>query len=143
MRSALALVVVLVLFATPAFAADGQVPQGTLASLGLGDMQTVSDAEGTQVRGKFSWFGMVKGTSLIFGQLLDPNTKEFVVGSSVNEVDANAESTQADVDLGLFKSHGVELHLNLNTPDFDGMIMGTAGGFGGVANWVFFGPSGP
>ena len=140
MKSALALAVVVLLAAAPAFAGDGNVSQGTLSALGLGDMQVVSDSQGEQVRGKFSWFGSVKGTSLIFAQLLDPNTKEFVVASSVNEVDANAESTEAGVDLGLFKSHGVQLEFTLSTPGFSGFVSGNAGGFGGVANWVFFGP---
>jgi len=51
MRNVLALGVVLVLFAAPAFAGDGNVPQGTLSALGLVDMQVVSDALGMQVRG--------------------------------------------------------------------------------------------
>jgi len=52
MKSALALVVVMVLFAVPAFAGD--VPQEALSALGLGGMQVVSDAEGMQVRGMSS-----------------------------------------------------------------------------------------
>jgi hypothetical protein len=137
MKTALGLVVVMLLAATPALAGDGNIPQGTLASLGLGDMETVSDAEAMQVRGKCSWFGMVKGTSLIFGQLMTDNTKNFLVSSSVNEVDSNAESTQAEERLFLMKTHGVELHLELDVEGFDGKIQGWAGGIGGVGNYEF------
>jgi opacity protein-like surface antigen len=136
MRSVLALGVVLLLFAAPAFAGDGNVPQGTLSSLGLGDMQVVSDAQGMQVRGLASSFGEVKGTSLIFGQLLTPDTKNFVVGSSVNEVDANAETTAIGA-LTLTKDHLVTLDLGLAVvfPDltsYTGLISGAATGAGSV-----------
>jgi hypothetical protein len=132
------MVVVLVLFAAPAFAGEGCVSQGALSALGLGDMQVVSDAAGTQVRGMASSFGMVKGTSLIFGQLLTPDTKNFVIGSSVNEVDANAETTAAGGALTLTKAHDVTLSLDLSVlfPDglsFAGMILGGAGGSGSVS----------
>ena len=137
MRSALALVVVMLSAATPALAGDGNVRQRTLSSLGLGDMQKVSDAEAMQVRGRSSWFGMVKGTSLIFGQLMTDNTKNFVVGSTVNEVDGNGESTQAGAKLLISKVHAVELNLQLDVESFGGSIAGTAGGFGGVGNFVF------
>ena len=136
MRNVLALAAVAVLFAAPAFAGDGNVSQGTLSSLGLGDLQTVSDAEGMQVRGKYSWFGAVKATSLIFGQLMTPDTKNFVVASSVNEVDAEEQSTNGSADLGVFKGHGVSLDLNLDVGDFSASIGGCgAGGFGGVCNY--------
>ena len=137
MKSALALIVVMLLATAPAFAGDGNIPQETLSSLGLSDMQTVSDAEAMQVRGKTSWFGMVKGTSLVFGQLMTDNTKNFIVGSSVNEVDGNGESTQADAKLIIAKTHGVELNLHLDVEGFEGSISGTAGGIGGVGNFVF------
>ena len=66
MKSALALAVVMVLFAAPAFAGDGNVSQGTLSSLGLGDMQVVSDAEGMQVRGMSS-FAFASSFSFVSG----------------------------------------------------------------------------
>ena len=143
MRNALVLVVV-VLLAAPALAGDGNVPQGTLSSLGLGDMQSVSDTEGMQVRGRYSWFASVKATSLIFGQLLTPDTKNFEVGSSVNEVDAEEEHTKSGAELGVFKMHGVGLDLNLDVgEDYSGSIYSNnslgvgAFGFGGVANYFF------
>ena len=137
MKSVLTLVVALVFCAAPAFAADGNVPQGTLSALGLSGMQVMSDADGMQVRGKCSSFGMVKGTSLIVGQLLTPDTKNFVIGSSVNEVDANAESTMSGGILELCKSHEVflELSLDVNYPDggsYFGWLGGVAGGEGSV-----------
>lgn len=134
MRSVVAaLVVLLVVAAAPAFAEE--VPQATLSSLGLGGMQVVSDAEGMQVRGMSSAFGMVKGTSLIFGQLLTPDTKNFVIGSSVNEVDANAETTISGGLLTLEKGHAVDLILGLDvtlpdTSSYSGAIVGGAGGAG-------------
>ena len=62
-----------VVIAAPALAEDGNVSQTTLSSLGLGDLQQMSDAEGTQVRGKFNGNGGVIGTSLISFQLLTPD----------------------------------------------------------------------
>ena len=137
MKSAFALALALVLCAAPAFAGQGSVSQGTLSALGLGDLRAVSDAEGMQVRGKCSSFGMVKGTSLIFGQLVTPDTKNFVIGSSVNEVDANAESTAAGGALTLTKAHQVSLDLFLEVEfpsqtSFYGYLGGMAGGGGSI-----------
>src|SRR5262245_33468890 len=91
---ALALAAVCLCVAAPAFAGDGNVSGATLSALGLSGMQRVSDAEGMLVRGKANTVA-VKGTSLIFGQLLTPDTKNFLVASSVNEVDGTG-STGAD-----------------------------------------------
>ena len=137
MRRALALAVVAVLCAAPVLAGDGSVSQGTLSALGLGGMQKMSDAEGMQVRGMASSFVVVKGTSLILGQLLTPDTKNTVVGNSTNEVDANAETTQSGVVLTVTKDHGVDLALTLDVtfPDltqYVGVIAGSTGGAGGV-----------
>ncbi len=139
MKNVVALAVLLALVAVPAFAEE--VPQATLSSLGLGDMQVVSDAQGMQVRGMQSAFGMVKGTSLIFGQLLTPDTKNFVTFSSVNEVDGNAETTAADPML-LEKDHGVGMAepvtLDVSFDEagvvwtFGGSISGMVGGVGSI-----------
>ena len=111
MKAFVILVAALVaLSAAPAVADDGQVPQSTLRAMGLGRMQVVSDAQGMQVRGRQSASVSVRGTSLIFGQLLTPDTKNFVVGSSVNEVDA---SGLAGGDPTATKDHAVALFLNL------------------------------
>jgi hypothetical protein len=139
MKNAVAVVVLLALVAVPAFAGDGNVSQGTLSSLGLGGIQTMSDAQGMQVRGQASAFAAVKGTSLIFGQLLTPDTKNFVSFSSVNEVDANAETTAASVALTVTKDHsaGVAIPVTLTVTydgfSFTGAISGLVGGLGAVS----------
>jgi hypothetical protein len=133
--------VVSVLGAAPALAED--VPDVTLSALGLGGMQSVSDVEGSQVRGgavtlpHASSFGFVTGTSLVFGQLLTPDAKNFIVGSSTNEVDANADTTAAGGALTVNKTHSTTLDLNLSVtfPDlttFTGVLGGIAGGTGMV-----------
>ena len=43
---------VAVVLAGPALAGDGNVPQSTLNTLGLSGMETLSDAEGMEIRGK-------------------------------------------------------------------------------------------
>jgi hypothetical protein len=65
------------------------------------------------------------------------NTKNFLVSSSVNEVDQNAETTEAGERMFLMKTHGVELHLELDVEGFQGQIEGWAGGIGGVGNYEF------
>ncbi len=137
MKNVLAVVVLLALVAVPTFGEEGTIPRATLRSLGLGDMQTMSDAQGMQVRGQSSAFGIVKGTSLVFGQLLTPDTKNFVVGSSVNEVDANAETTAVGM-LTVTQDHHVFLNLNLDVvypglTTYSGVIMAGAGGIGSVS----------
>jgi hypothetical protein len=47
------LVVALLLVANTAGAADGQIPDDTLAQFGLGGAEVVSDAQGEEIRGKF------------------------------------------------------------------------------------------
>jgi hypothetical protein len=92
MKSALALAVVLVLFAAPALAGDGNVSQGTLSSLGLGDMQTVSDAEGMQVRGMSS-SAWATGSSVFSAFLFDPFSGanfSFSVADTGRATDENA-----------------------------------------------------
>ena len=77
---------VAVVVVTPALAEDGSVSNTTLESLGLNDLQQMTDVEGSQVRGKLNGNGGVIGTSLISFQLLTPDSQNFVHGSSVNTV---------------------------------------------------------
>ncbi|MBI85709.1 MAG: hypothetical protein CMJ81_21145 [Planctomycetaceae bacterium] len=78
-----ALVVILtVVISAPTLAEDGQVPKTTLNSLQLGDMQQMSDAEGSQIRGQFSPNGSMIGMRLIFFQLLTPDSRNFVTGKA-------------------------------------------------------------
>src|SRR5262245_64174177 len=107
------------LAATGAAADDRQVPEATLRAVGLGSMQVASDAQGMQVRGRSSGFVSVRGTSLIFGQLLTPDTKNFVVASSINEVDAVGETTNIGI-LSATKDHQVVLFLDLAVTFPDG-----------------------
>lgn len=140
MKIGLTLVALLaaMLVGTPAFAEDGRVPQETLSSLGLGDLEVMSDVEGTEVRGRFSAAGMVKGTSLIVFQLLTPDTKNFVTGSSVNEVDGNVESTAFGT-MTLTKNHlvfvdNVTLSVEIDPGySFLGIVNGNVGGIGSIA----------
>ena len=142
MRS-VALVALLALIAAPAFAVDGNVSASTLNSLGLSGMETVSDAQGMQVRGMASAFAMVKGTSLIFGQLVTPDTKNFVSFSSVNEVDGNVETTAVPFAINLAKTHAVAVNppvvLTVTFPAggtfsgvYTGSISGQVGGAGSI-----------
>ena len=91
MKNALFALVVIAC-ATPILAQDGSivsqniVSQNALRSLGLNDLQPMSEAEGNQIRGKFNRDGGAIGTSLIFFQLLTPDSYNFVDGSSVNTV---------------------------------------------------------
>jgi hypothetical protein len=57
MKTLLAVAVVLLLLAGPARAADARLSQDSLARLGLGGMQPISDAQGAQIRGTpaFLW----------------------------------------------------------------------------------------
>jgi opacity protein-like surface antigen len=138
MKNVVAPVVLLALMSIPAFAADGNVPQATLSSLGLSGLETMSDAQGMDIRGQSSSFAIVKGTSLVFGQLMTPDTKNFVVGSSANEVDGNAETTAAGGMLTVSKNHSVSMVLSLDVglPDltsFIGSIGAAAGGVGSAS----------
>ncbi len=81
-----------VLGTIPAFAGDGNVPEATLAALGLGGMQQASDAEGMQVRGMSA---SVQATSLsVFSAVLfDPfsgATFNFAGSDFARSTDENA-----------------------------------------------------
>ncbi len=116
--------------AGPAMADDGHVPHSTLQSLGLGDMQVLSDNDGMSVRG----MGGAKawGTSIVSGLLLDPATKSFVFGTDANMSGSTAtgggklgatayQNNYSSIDLGLV--------VNTNTSNFVGLLYGGAGGY--------------
>lgn len=116
----------------PALAADGNVTAGTLAALGLGGMQPVSDAEGMQVRGAATATLSVRGTSLIFGQLIDPVTNSAAVFSSVNFADGTVSGATP---LTITRTHSVTAtgwSLIIITSPFSGVISGTVSGTGTV-----------
>ena len=133
----------LLLAASPVFAGDGSVSQATLSALGLGGMQTISDQEGMQVRGMSS-YAFASGRSLVFGQLVNPETDSFLVLSDTNGFRASAEdaglNARSEV-LGGFQGSAIEGVLNEGPPFpiYMGSILAGAGnylglGFTGVAD---------
>ena len=84
-----AIVVGVALVASSAQAEDGKVSQDTLASFGLGGMQTMSDSEGKAVRGKFAFaYG---GSSATFLNATSSN----VYGASGNYLAGGATESVA------------------------------------------------
>jgi hypothetical protein len=140
MKNAIAgLCVLFVTAAAPVFAEDGQVADSTLSALGLGGMQTISDAEGMHVRGMSSK-AFTRGTSLIFGQIIDPNTNSFVAGSDVN----SAKSSQKGYGKLISSAkqvHGSALEMNIEIEskfgNFEGELFGVASGHGSATNFIY------
>jgi len=132
MKNALALAGLLALVAVPAFAEDGAVPRATLVSLGLGDLQRISDAQGMQVRGQASFFSRVRGTTVVFGQFYDPATDTTVpVGPFTSTVDV--QSTTTGILNGLHSvpfSASVTITVVSPPSTFSGTMSGTVRGFG-------------
>lgn len=139
MKNCLAIVAAC-LIAAPAMA--GEISDGTLSALGLDGMQTITDAQGMQVRGKGEV--VVSGTSLVFGQLVAdlPTGTNFVVGSDVNHYFATAETGGVDPYAEGASGSGIALSLgpiNIGGQEaFSATLMGFAGStqftFGGFAN---------
>ena len=128
-----ALVAILaVAIASPALAEDGNVSQSTLSSLGLGDLQQMTDVEGTQVRGKLNGNGGVIGTSLISFQLLTPDSQNFINGSSINTVIGDATFGQAGETLGKAHLVGIGPAITLDIGSWTGSVIGSIGGNGSV-----------
>jgi hypothetical protein len=129
-------VVLMCVLAAPALAGDGYVPQSTLRSLGLAGMETVSEAEGMQVRG-MSGCARVMGISVVSGLLLEPSTKNFVFGSDANFVLANAENAGCRMRAEAYKEHlsyvGLQLSVDIDNgaySHYEGALYGGAGGSG-------------
>lgn len=141
MRSVVAALVVLLVVAAPAFAGEGNVPQATLSSLGLGGMQVLSDAQGMQVRGMSS-SANGSGLLLLSGSLFDPETGSNSLGTFALFGRATAENAGENIasnaDVGLSDSSGAPnlmagisgaLTTAVNgNPAFDGTF--TLGGIG-------------
>ncbi len=132
MKYALALTALLTaLCAAPALAADTYVPQSTLSSLGLGEMEVVSDEVGMEVRG-MSGSAMTMGLSLVTGLLIDPNTKSFIFGSDANAASATAENAGKQILTQASHAQASALNLSLNVTSTNGVFTGTlVGGAGG------------
>jgi hypothetical protein len=80
---------------------DGAIPPAMLSSLGLGNMDVVSDQEGLQVRGMSSNAG-TGSLSIVGGLLFDPST-----GSSFNFSNASS-GMSTDENAGLQVSSSVQ-----------------------------------
>jgi hypothetical protein len=134
MKCGLSLFALVVLFAAPALAEDGNIPQGALSRLGLGGMQVVSDAHGMQVRG-LSSNAASGGSSLLFGQLTFNSAvgTQFVVGSDFNTSRGTAENAGLNASSTANHSQGSGLILTLGPIidlaglQFDGALTGQAG----------------
>lgn len=83
--------VLAVVVATPALAADGQVPRTTLTILQLGDLQQMSDADGAQIRGKLVANIGAPKTQVFLFHLLSPDANNFVRGNSMNVITISAK----------------------------------------------------
>jgi hypothetical protein len=134
MKYALCLAAMLTFFpAAPALAEDGHVPQATLRALGLAGMDTVSDEEGTQVRGMASGSGIAMSRSLVTGLLIDPNTKSYVWGTDLNIAAACLEAsciiTAPDPYTETTSTIDLNLDVSSNFGTFSGVLIGGAGGF--------------
>ena len=139
MRYAFSLAAILAaLVAAPVLAGDGHVPQSTLDAIGLAGMETLSDAEGMQVRG-LSGNAHTQGLSLVSGVLIDSlGTKSYVFGSDVNYAHATAENAGLQVVTQASHEQGSGIGLSLDvltlTSEFHGMLIGSAGGYGYAAS---------
>ena len=87
----LSVFVVLAFMAAPAFAQDGNVSQDALASLGLGGMELISDAQGMEIRG-MSANAQSTGLSLFGMFLYDPNTGSAIQLNGSNFARGTAEN---------------------------------------------------
>lgn len=127
MKNALALVVLLALVAVPALAEEGAVPQATLVSLGLGDLQRVSDAQGMQVRGQASFSFRIRGTSFASVGLYNYDTLGQTVWTSADTVDVQGTATGTHTESA---SHGFSLSDSLAGSTFSSSFSLNVGGFG-------------
>lgn len=88
----LTVIAIVALLVSSALAEDRTVSKSTLAALGLGQMEVMSDAEGLQVRGMSS-NAAAFGASLSAGQMSDPRTPgNFLVLTDTNGSRGNAEN---------------------------------------------------
>jgi hypothetical protein len=112
---------------------DGDVPQSTLRSLGLGGMQILSDKEGLEIRG-LGGSAATMGLSMVAGLLIEPSTKSFVFGSDVNAAAACAEIVCLAQDPvathSTLSQVGLELIVNTTSSVYHGVLIGGAGGSG-------------
>ena len=137
MKYAFSLAAILVcLMALPAWAADGHVPQTTLARLGLAQMEILSDAEGLQVRGMGHGHGghggggagAVIGSSMVTGLVIDQYTKSYVLGADTDMAAACLETVCSFTPPDPFIRHDSRVGLFLEVQEYQGFLIGGAGG---------------
>ena len=127
MKNALALVALLALAAVPALAEEGAVPQATLVSLGLGDLEDVSDAQGMQVRGHASFSFRIRGTSFAAVGLYNYDTSGQSVWTRVDNVDVQGTTTGTHHETA---SHGFSFGDSLTGLTFSSSFSVNVGGLG-------------
>ena len=128
----IAVTLLMSLVAVPAISAEGQVSPSTLASLGLADMQILSDEQGMAVRG-LSGNAIASSLSIVTGFLIDPSTNNFVGSTDAHAALANAENAGRNAPSIAITEHlslmGLELIIETNgVPFSSGILVGSAGG---------------
>jgi len=127
MRTAFPLVLASLVSAAPALAADRPVPQSTLASVGLSGLETMSDAQGDQVRGMHPGVRAF-GVSMVSGLILDPVTDSFIFGSDVNSASSGVHGSFAASQQASAVALTLVVQPSGEYPGFSGTILGGAGG---------------
>ena len=97
MKSLLTLMIlVAAIVAAPVMAEDGNVSDSTLASLGLGSMELLSDADGLAVRGMAS---TAEATSMSYSSFLvfDPNSGGSFTGQAADFATSNANNAGVSI----------------------------------------------
>ena len=120
--------------ATPILAQDSSISQNVLSSVGLDDLQPMSEAEGNQVRGKFIGDGGAIGTSLIFFQLLTPDSYNFVNSNMTSTFIGNSQFSRisSPTSKNLAEAHlvGFGPPVTLDIGVWLGSVIGSMGGKG-------------
>ena len=116
-----------------ASAEDGAVPKSTLSSLGLGQMQVISDVAGMEVRGKSS-SATATSLSLFSAVLFDP-----ISGSSVTATGSSFDmATDQNAGLNVVSSATVTTGVGISASP----LTLTVGGFTGTVSLFTAGGNG-
>ncbi len=109
---------------------SGEISRSTLSALGLGDMMTLSDAQGMQVRGMHA-NAATRGSSIAFGLVVDPVTSSFLSGT---DTDLAASTTDGSGSISAAQGHAVGINLVLDVGTGTSAFMGTlVSGSGGIS----------
>jgi hypothetical protein len=127
MRNALPFALAAILVAAPALATDRQVPDSTLAAVGLSGLEAMSDAQGNQVRGMSTGVRSF-GVSMVSGLIIDPVTNSFIFGSDANTASSAVIGGFAASQQTSAVSLNLVIESNGTYPGFYGTLLGGAGG---------------